>query len=124
MLKCSTIKQYDMFRPMDSKTLTVTYQEKDFALSAQVKGDSRELIIFIHGLGCTKESFDNLWDFTNLFKGFSLLTFDLPGFGSSSRPEDFSYTMEDQAGICKALLDSFRVPGLIATMNSHYSVWV
>ena len=93
---------------MDSKTLTVTYQQKDFALSTQVKGDNSDWIMFIHGLGCTKESFDNLWDFSNLFKGFSLLTFDLPGFGNSSRPDDFSYTMEDQAGVCKTLLDRIK----------------
>jgi pimeloyl-ACP methyl ester carboxylesterase len=93
---------------MDSKTFTVTYQQKDFALSTQVKGDGNDWIMFIHGLGCTQESFYTLWDFTELFKGFSLLTFDLPGFGNSSRPEEFSYTMEDQAGICKALLDKFK----------------
>jgi pimeloyl-ACP methyl ester carboxylesterase len=93
---------------MVSKTLTVTYQQKDFALSTQVKGDSSDWIMFIHGLGCTKESFDNLWEFTNLFKGFSLLAFDLLGFGNSSRPDDFSYTMEDQAGVCRTLLDKFK----------------
>lgn len=108
MLKCSTIIQNDMFRPMNSETLKITYQQKDFELSIRLRNGSRELIIFIHGLGCTKESFNNLWDFTGLFKGFSLVAFDLPGFGNSSRPDDFSYTMEDQAGICKALLDSFK----------------
>ena len=93
---------------MDSKMITISYQQKNFELSTQLRDGSRELIIFIHGLGCTKESFDNLWDFTGLFKGFSLLAFDLPGFGNSSRPEDFSYTMEDQAEVCKVLLDRFK----------------
>jgi len=93
---------------MDSKTVTVTYQQKDFVLSTQVMDGNSECIMFIHGLGCAKESFDTLWDFKDLFKGCSLLTFDLPGFGNSSRPEDFSYTMEDHAGVCKALLNRFK----------------
>jgi pimeloyl-ACP methyl ester carboxylesterase len=59
-------------------------------------------------LGCAKESFDDLWNFTGLFQDFSLLTFDLPGFGDSDRPKDFSYTMQDQAEICKALLDTLK----------------
>lgn len=30
------------------------------------------------------------------------------GFGSSSKPQDFSYALEDQAGICELLLDRFK----------------
>ena len=93
---------------MDSQKVKLTYQQKDFELSIKLRNGSRKLIIFIHGLGCTKESFDYLWNFTELFKGVSLLTVDLIGFGNSSRPKDFSYSMEDQAELCKVLLDNFN----------------
>ena len=93
---------------MSSKTIKINCKQKDFELSLKLREYSREFIIFIHGLGCTKESFDDLWNFTALFKDLSLLTFDLVGFGNSSRPKDFSYTMEDQAEICKVLLDTFK----------------
>jgi pimeloyl-ACP methyl ester carboxylesterase len=36
---------------------------------------------------------------------FQLLAVDLVGYGESSKPEDFSYSMEDQADILRALLD-------------------
>jgi pimeloyl-ACP methyl ester carboxylesterase len=96
------------FELMDSRTIKTTCQQKNFELSIKLKNGSREFIVFIHGLGCTKESFDTLWNYTELFKHFSLLTFDLAGFGDSSRPKDFSYTMEDQAEICKVMLDTFK----------------
>jgi len=108
MLNYYNDKGYEMFKPMNSKTVKVTYQQKDFELSTKLKEYSREFTVFIHGLGCTKESFDDVWNFTSLFKDFSLLTFDLIGFGDSSQPKDFSYTMEDQAEICKVLLDEFK----------------
>ncbi len=93
---------------MHSKIIKIPYQHKEFELSIKFKEGSENLIIFIHGLGCAKESFDDLWDFTGLFEGFSLLTFDLLGFGDSSRPKEFSYTMQDQAEICKVLLDTLK----------------
>jgi len=64
-----------MTKCMHSKILKITYQQKDFELSIKLKEGSGHLIIFIHGLGCAKESFDDLWDLTRLFQDFSLLTF-------------------------------------------------
>jgi len=49
---------------------------------------------------CTKKSFE--------FNDFSLLAIDLIGFGDSSKPQNFSYTMENQAEICKLVLDEIK----------------
>jgi pimeloyl-ACP methyl ester carboxylesterase len=68
--------------------------------------DSDNLIFFIHGLGCSKDSFVEAWA-SPLLASFSLLTFDLPGFGMSIKPSQFSYRMEEQALICHALLKQF-----------------
>jgi len=61
-------------------------------------------VLFIHGLGCTKASFDGAWD-SRLANQLTLVAADLPGFGASSRPREFSYTMDDQARVLLALLD-------------------
>ena len=63
MLKFHSDKGYEMFKPINSKTIKVTYQQKDFELSAKLKEYSREFIVFIHGLGCNKESFVDVWNF-------------------------------------------------------------
>lgn len=70
------------------------------------KGGS-ELILFIHGIGCSKESFEKVWGIPE-FEKYSLLTVDLAGHGDSPRPAGFSYSMEAQADACMHLLQSFE----------------
>lgn len=67
---------------------------------------SETLILFFHGIACTKNSFRYLFD-DPLFKDYSLLFYDMAGHGNSSKPDDFSYTMEDQALICRQLISRF-----------------
>lgn len=67
---------------------------------------SQDLIVFFHGLGCSKEIFENALTHP-VFKRDSLLLFDFAGFGKSGKPADFSYSMEDQAKICEKLLMHF-----------------
>lgn len=67
---------------------------------------SKDLILFLHGIACTKNGFRHLYD-DPLFEEYSLLFYDMVGHGGSSKPDDFSYTMEDQALICQQLIDQF-----------------
>ncbi len=82
---------------LDSIPLEISYSHK------QGSGD---LIFFIHGLGCSREAFLDAWEAPSL-RGYSLLAPDLPGFGDSGRPAEFSYTLEDHARLCAALLTGF-----------------
>ena len=70
------------------------------------KCQSDDLIVFIHGLGCSSKSFHKAWDFGRL-ADYSLLAFDLPGFGLSEKPVNYSYAMEDQAELCLSTLEQF-----------------
>ena len=65
-------------------------------LAYRLRRDGPESFIFIHGLGASKNSFDCCFEMA-VFGGYTLATLDLPGCGLSSRPDDFSYSMEDQA---------------------------
>jgi pimeloyl-ACP methyl ester carboxylesterase len=91
----------------ESRTFRITFRGRELEISAKLKGSSNELILFIHGLGCSKESFDAAFDFPGL-ADFRLLAVDLVGYGDSSRPDDFSYTMEDQAQVLRLLLDEME----------------
>jgi pimeloyl-ACP methyl ester carboxylesterase len=64
---------------------------------------SEEVVVLIHGLACSSDSFRNVFD-KDYFPEKSLLILDLVGFGKSSKPDDFSYTMEDQAKLIEDLL--------------------
>ncbi len=97
--------------------ITINYKGKQVNLSTKFRNSNNELIFLIHGLGSSKESFEHIWD-CSLFQDYSILTLDLVGFGNSSKPNDFSYTMEEQAEICKLLLDEFEHPKIHIVAHS------
>ncbi|OGK21742.1 hypothetical protein A3C23_00215 [Candidatus Roizmanbacteria bacterium RIFCSPHIGHO2_02_FULL_37_13b] len=82
--------------------------DKKYRLSTKYRHTSMDLIFLIHGLGCIKESFDDIWNY-DYFSKYSILVPDLMGFGSSSKPLDFSYTLINQANVLKKLLDKYEI---------------
>ena len=67
-------------------------------LAYRLKQDGPESFVFIHGLGASKNSFDLCFEM-EAFRGYTLASLDLPGCGESSRPNDFTYEMKDQADV-------------------------
>jgi pimeloyl-ACP methyl ester carboxylesterase len=68
-------------------------------LSAKTRLHGAELIVFIHGIGDSKEDFDSVWQ-CPAFDRYALCAIDLIGFGDSSKPRDFSYDLYDHASAC------------------------
>ena len=85
----------------------INYKGLKFDISIRFK-KGEETLVFIHGLICSKNDFSRVWDIS-YFQKYGLLTFDLPGFGESSKPESFSYAMEEQAEICRLLLEELNI---------------
>lgn len=90
---------------------------REFRLAAWFRDASEELVLFVHGLGCSKENFGEAWMRPEL-RGRSLLAFDLPGFGRSPRPDDFSYRLEDQARVLSAVIDAFALRRIYLVAHS------
>jgi pimeloyl-ACP methyl ester carboxylesterase len=67
-------------------------------LAYGVKHAGPESFVFVHGLGCSKDSFDRCFEM-EAFSGYTVAAVDLPGCGESGWSEDFSYTMKDQADL-------------------------
>jgi pimeloyl-ACP methyl ester carboxylesterase len=57
------------------------------------------MLLLLHGLGCSKESYRDIW-FRDEFNDYSIISLDLIGFGGSSKSDKFSYKMEDHASVC------------------------
>jgi len=91
---------------MNQTTVAIEVEGRTYNISVCYRAASKDLMLFLHGLGCSKDSFKDVWDHKD-FKGCSLLTFDLIGFGHSAKPRDFGYTMEDHAAACNALIRHF-----------------
>lgn len=89
---------------MEEKTIEIDFQGLKLKIAANFKESKGEGILFIHGLGCSKDSFEHVWDFPE-FEKFSILTVDLIGFGDSSKTKEFSYNMKDQAEICRLIIE-------------------
>lgn len=77
----------------------------DFRLTAWQRDTSSEsLLVMVHGLGCSKQSFAGAWSEPRL-RDWAMLAPDLPGFGRSPKPEHFSYDLKQQARVLASLLD-------------------
>jgi len=73
----------------------------------QRHSDDDDTIVFIHGFGSAKEHFRYAFSSSSL-EDFTLIALDLIGFGKSKGPDEFGYTMHDQASIVLELLDNLK----------------
>lgn len=85
---------------------TFTFNQDTVDISVKYRIQNEDLIFFIHGLGCGKNHFDEVWNY-DILDQYSIVTFDLPGCGDSSRPTNFSYDLQEHAKICLKLLSFF-----------------
>ncbi len=62
-------------------------------------------VVLIHGLGARAEDWTNLAPYFSR-AGFRVYLPDLPGYGQSEKPADFSYSVSDEAGVVVGFLDA------------------
>ena len=62
-------------------------------------------VVLVHGLGGRCEDWRNLAPYL-VRTGFRVYLPDLPGFGRSEKPADFSYSIPDQAGVVIGFIDA------------------
>jgi pimeloyl-ACP methyl ester carboxylesterase len=75
-------------------------------------------ILFIHGLGCS-----GIHDYSEVatqpaLAAYRRLVVDLPGYGFSDKPGDFSYLVEDQASVLAELVDALAIRRLVVFGHS------
>jgi pimeloyl-ACP methyl ester carboxylesterase len=85
----------------------IRVRDRDYRIAVRRRLEPRELVVFLHGLGCSQDNFDGAWSHP-AFRPFSLLSFDFVGFGRSEKSEEFSYLLEDHAAVCEEILKRFR----------------
>jgi len=83
----------------------VRVRSMEFRLSVRFREDGDDLVLFVHGLGCSKESWRAAWQRPEL-RGCSLLALDLPGFGHSVCPPGFTVDLAGYARVLGALIDA------------------
>lgn len=91
--------------------LQIKYQGRWLNISYCHEERGPETLFFIHGLGSCKNSFEGVWKERG-YDSYSIFTFDLPGFGNSSKPTSFSYDMRDHAGVVDKIIKALNLKNL------------
>ena len=86
--------------------MQVTLRGEDYELAAHFRESGNELIIFVHGLGCSKEAYDEAWT-QEVLNDYSLLSFGLLGFGDSPKPDDVEYNLRLHADTLQQVVEQF-----------------
>lgn len=73
-------------------------QGHESRLVYRLRRSGPEAILFIHGLGASRSSFDTCFELES-FRDYTLAALDLPGCGESEWLDRFSYSMRDQADL-------------------------
>ena len=70
--------------------------------------ENGEAVVLVHGLGGSAEDWRSLAPFLAR-AGYRVYIPDLPGYGRSERPADFSYTVRDEAAIVIGFMDALKL---------------
>ena len=90
------------------KQIKIVLNDKPLNISYIFREAGDRSILFIHGLGSAADCFEDVWDFSD-FLDFTIMAFDLPGFGDSDKPEWLDYSMQSQAEICSLIVRKFNL---------------
>lgn len=90
---------------LKNRCFPIEFHGERYVVATTLREQGDELLLFLHGLGCSRGSFKDIWS-RDEFKDYSIMTLDFIGFGDSSKSDTFSYEMEDQASICAEVLSN------------------
>jgi pimeloyl-ACP methyl ester carboxylesterase len=90
-------------RSAEDRLLRLKWRRRSFKLPVRVRYDGEILVVLLHGIGCSRESFDDAFASVGLH-GYSMCAFDFPGHGAAagllsrrrlSEPKDFLQSYAD-----------------------------
>ena len=86
--------------------LSVRAAGREHRLAIWYREGDADLLVFVPGLACSKQTFREAWARSE-FRDHALLALDLPGFGRSARPPQFTGTLDAQARVLSAVIDAY-----------------
>ena len=104
-------------RMAEAKRFRVSLHGKAFDLAALHSGGKGPALFFLHALGGCKEQFLDAFSHPGL-AGRELLAVDLPGFGDSPLPPDFSCSLEAYAELLSGFFLQHRLADVVLVGHS------
>ncbi len=93
------------------------YDGKQLRIEYFVRPGSKAPLLYLHGLGCSKDDFTGAADQREL-KDYTLIGFDFPGCGGSPYPDDMNITMEAMAEITSLVVKELALDGFVLIGHS------
>ncbi len=72
--------------------------------------NSKNVVLCLHGFPSSSFDYHKIWN--RLTENFSVLAFDMIGYGFSDKPPDFDYTTFNQADVLQGLINNLRIEKL------------
>jgi pimeloyl-ACP methyl ester carboxylesterase len=73
----------------------------------QLRGEPTNVVLCLHGFPTNSHDYHKIW--SSLAEQFSVLAFDMIGYGFSAKPKNFDYTTFNQVDILEKLLEHLKV---------------
>src|SRR5262245_49884589 len=101
----------------ETRTYTVQLGRREVSMSCRLRGGSEDLILALHGFGCSREAFDGLFSCDSI-RPFSICALDFPSHGNSS-PMDPEVSTLENYGVCvRRVLERLSFRRLIVVGHS------
>ncbi len=86
------------------------FNYKDFPIFYKTHKSENETLLCLHGFPTSSHDYYKVW--SALGARFSLVAFDLIGYGFSAKPKNFDYTTFQQVDILQALIEHLKIEKL------------
>ena len=93
------------------------FKYNNYSVSYRFRNSENRTLIFLHGLGDNKKTFDPVFK-SDLLKDFNILTADMIGFGESEKPLDFDYCLKKQSDMIFDLIEYLNLNNIYIVAHS------
>jgi pimeloyl-ACP methyl ester carboxylesterase len=102
---------------METKKLEITYRGQPLQIEFFIRPGPKETILYLHGLGCSKEDFLGATSAGDL-QAYTLVAFDFPGCGNSSYHENMALGIDDLVEITNIFVSRLPLGDLVVIGHS------
>ncbi|MDY6965394.1 MAG: alpha/beta hydrolase [Halobacteriota archaeon] len=102
---------------LEINELEITYRDRVLKISYSLRRGGEATVLYIHGLGCSKDDFLAATEVREL-KAHTLLAFDFPGCGNSTYPEDMALEIDDLVEITDIVVSELGLAGFVLIGHS------
>ena len=103
---------------MEPEKLTIRHKGQNLQIEYFLRKGNEELtILYLHGLGCSKNDFLEAVNI-ELLKPYTLVAFDFPGSGNSPYPEEATFGIDDLVGITNIVVSKLNLEKLLIIGHS------